>query len=416
MGRMLLLCQNIILERLNFLTDFKHRDQIEIVINQSGSVEELKEAGKFVKNLINLWGETILGGDLLTVERIDQNKSLRSNNLTEYERLEFLGPSRIAVFHFRQNIILKLFASILPNLSDSSNPGSLNTFRALTDKAKDIGNKENKIKDSFELHYQFLMLVAESYFEEKLESFSKAKYGTSDMKQFSSTFKDGGESEIVSLLEEIIEDTNQTTFFDRSKTFNKLKASESVDDLENMGEFFVSVWYLLKTLEFIIKSGDPNGIEYFKKNSLLLVLSQHSTASKYLHKGFQELLKLKTMSERMKLRFNSGHFVKYHGKQSTDMKVRPSDLNNRSEDLVCEWMVGEIKNSFRTLGGNFSEETIEKKTKAMSLVNSMLDTDRRSLLLESPGPGSSWDRFETEEVIRFREYIHKLDPFRLVFI
>jgi hypothetical protein len=53
MGRMLLLCQNIILERLNFLTDFKHRDQIEIVINQSGSVEELKEAGKFVKNLFN---------------------------------------------------------------------------------------------------------------------------------------------------------------------------------------------------------------------------------------------------------------------------------------------------------------------------------------------------------------------------
>ena len=411
-----MLCQNIILERLNFLTDFKHRDKIEIVINQSGSVEELQEAGKFVKNLINLWGVTILGGDLLTVERIDQNKSLRSNNITEYERLEFLGPSRIAVFHFRQNIILKLFASILPNLSDSSNPGSLNTFRALTDKAKDISNKENKIKDSFELHYQFLMLVAESYFEEKLESFSKAKYGTSDMKQFSSTFKDGGESEIVTLLEEILEDSNQTTFFDRTKTFNKLKASESVDDLENMGEFFVSVWYLLKTLDFIIKSGDPSGIEHFKKNSLLLVLSQHSTASKYLHKGFQELLKLKTMSERMKLRFNSGHFVKYHGKQSTDMKVRPSDLNNRSEDMVCEWMVGEVKNSFRTLGGNFSEETIEKKTKAMSLVNSMLDTDRRSLLLESPGPGSSWDRFETEEVNRFREYIHKLDPFRLVFI
>ena len=66
----------------------------------------------------------------------------------------------------------------------------------------------------------------------------------------------------------------------------------------------------------------------------------------------------------------------------------------------------------KTLGGNFTEETIDKKVKAMSLVNSLIEKDRRSLLLESRGPGTSWDRFETDETGRFRDYIRKLDPFR----
>ena len=412
MGRMLLLCQKFVLERLNFLTNFKHTDVIETVLNQNASAEELHEAGKIVKVLMKDWGEIIIGGDLLTVERVDQNKSLRACNMTDFEQLGFLGPSRIAVFHFRQNILLKIFASILPNLNDSSNPGTLNSFRALTDKAKDISNKENKIKDQFELHYQFIMVVAETFVEEKLVSFAKAKYGTSDLKTFSTTFKECGENEIMNLLEEIIEDTNHTIFFEKGVTLNNLKSVEDVDDLMNMGELFVSLWFLLKSLNFIVKTGDPEGIEYFKKNSLLLVLSLHSNASKYVHKGFQELVKLKGMSERMKLRFLSGHFIKYHGKMSSDQKIRPSDLNNRSEDMVCEWLVGTIKNSFKTLGGNFSEETIEKKVKAMTLVNSILDKDNKDLLLDSQGPGTSWDRFETEESDRFREYVQKLDPFR----
>ena len=148
MGRMLLVIQQIVLERLNFLTDFKYRDEIKAVINQSGTVEELQKSDVLVKNLIETWGDIVIGGDLLTVERIDQNKSLRSSNQSEFERLGFLGPSRIAIFHFRQNIVLKIFATFLPNLNDANCPGSLNCFRALTEKAKDIGNKENKIKDS----------------------------------------------------------------------------------------------------------------------------------------------------------------------------------------------------------------------------------------------------------------------------
>ena len=87
--------------------------------------------------------------------------------------------------------------------------------------------------------------------------------------------------------------------------------------------------------------------------------AQYPQLSKCVHKGFQKVIKLKSMSERMRKRFNSGSFVKYHGKQSSDGKVRFSDLNNRSEDMVCEWLVAKVKNSFKTLGGNFTEETVD---------------------------------------------------------
>ena len=142
---MLSICQKIVLTRLNSLTEFKFKAEIEMTINQTGSLEELRNAEKVVKDLVNDWGEIIIGGDLLTVERLDQNKSLTRCNLSEYERMGFLGPSRIAIFHFRQNIVLKVFAKLLPNLNDSNNPGTLNCFRALTAKAKEISNKVGQV-------------------------------------------------------------------------------------------------------------------------------------------------------------------------------------------------------------------------------------------------------------------------------
>ena len=141
MARMLAICQKIVLNRLNSLTEFKYKIEIERTINQTGSMEELKRAEDIVKGLVSEWGDIIIGGDLLTVERLDQNKSLTSSNLSEFEKMGFLGPSRVAIFHFRQNIVLKVFAKLLPNLNDSNNPGTLNCFRALTAKAKDISNK-----------------------------------------------------------------------------------------------------------------------------------------------------------------------------------------------------------------------------------------------------------------------------------
>ena len=191
--------------------------------------------------------------------------------------------------------------------------------------------QENKIKDSLELHYQFLVIVSEAYLEEKITCFAMEKYGNSDLKNFASILKTKTEAESLAFLDELIEESSHTVFF-TDKTLDKINSDKN-DDLQNMGDYFVTLWYLFKTLEFITKSGDPNGIQYFKHNSILLTLALHSTSSKYLHKGFQELIKVKSMSDRMRLSFNIGHFVKYHGSKSTDGKVRFSDLNNRSEDM-----------------------------------------------------------------------------------
>ena len=88
-------------------------------------------------------------------------------------------------------------------------------------------------------------------------------------------------------------------------------------------------------------------------------------------------------------------------------------MNLRSEDIVCEWLVEKTKNTLKSLGGNYTEETIEKKTKATSLVNAILEHDSKSLLSENTsGPGHSWDRFDYEELKRFKDYVQGLKPFR----
>ena len=119
------------------------------------------------------------------------------------------------------------------------------------------------------------------------------------------------------------------------------------------------------------------------------------------------------MSERQKLRFSSGHFIKFHGRQTQGEELKQQDLNLRSEDIVCEWQVEKVKNSLRTIAGNFTEDTIDKKTKATALVSAIIEHDHKSLLMETAsGPGTSWSRFEEEEIERFRKYVKNLRPFR----
>ena len=414
MARMLSMCQKLILSRLNTLTEFRYDDQIQMTLNQCGSVEEIKNAEEIVHKLQSDWGQIIIGGDLLTVERIDQNKSLRMSNLSKFERLDFLGPSRIAVFHFRQNIILKLYANLLPNLEDSDCPGTLNCFRALTEKAKHLSNMDSKIKDNFEIHYQFLLSVSEVFLEEKLLHVFREAFGTSDLKKIASNLKKKDDEEVIALLDKIVGTSSHAPFLNPEEAFKDTE-NAAEDDLENMGNLFISVWYVLKSLDFITKTGDIEGIMMYKKNAILLTLSLHSTSSKYVHKLFHEMLEFEQLSERQKLRFASGHFIKYHGRQSMGDKLKQQDLNLRAEDMVCEWQVEKCKNSLRTLSGNFTEETIEKKTKATALISAILEHDNKSLLIDTAtGPGTSWNRFEDVEIQRFRDYVKRLQPFRLV--
>ena len=143
------------------------------------------------------------------------------------------------------------------------------------------------------------------------------------------------------------------------------------------------------------------------------VLVVHSSSSKYVHKLFQEMIEYEKMSDRQKLRFSSGHFIKFHGRQTHGDELKPQDLNLRSEDIVCEWQVEKVKNSLKKLAGNYSEDTIDKKTKATALVNAIIEHDHNSLLMETAsGPGTSWSRFEEEEIERFRKYVKSLKPFR----
>ena len=53
-------------------------------------------------------------------------------------------------------------------------------------------------------------------------------------------------------------------------------------------------------------------------------------------------------------------------------KLNPEELSLRAEDMVCEWKVEKFKHTLKSLGGNYTQETKEKKTKANSLISAIL--------------------------------------------
>ena len=70
------------------------------------------------------------------------------------------------------------------------------------------------------------------------------------MKTFLALFKDKGAIEFLSLLDEILGASSHTVFYYKNTTFEKLEEAQK-DDLEHVGEVFVSLWFLLKCLDFI---------------------------------------------------------------------------------------------------------------------------------------------------------------------
>ena len=69
MGRFIDIMQKAVLERLNFVTGYSYQQHIDVVVNQSGSVEEIAASESVVMGLMKDWGEVIIGDDLFTVER-----------------------------------------------------------------------------------------------------------------------------------------------------------------------------------------------------------------------------------------------------------------------------------------------------------------------------------------------------------
>ena len=113
--------------------------------------------------------------------------------------------------------------------------------------------------------------------EEKLLTSFSDTFDESDLKKVAAAMKKKEDPEIISFLDQIINDTHHRAFLDPKVAFKEPAEKPESDDLENMANVFVSVWFILKSLDFITKSGDGEGIMTFKKNSLLLTFSLHSS-------------------------------------------------------------------------------------------------------------------------------------------
>ena len=89
------------------------------------------------------------------------------------------------------------------------------------------------------MHYQFILVVAEAFLEEKIACFASLKYGISDFKNFASILKQKSEPEVFEFLDALIEDSSHTVFF-TDETLEKI-SSDYNDGLPDMEDYFVTL-------------------------------------------------------------------------------------------------------------------------------------------------------------------------------
>lgn len=121
-----------------------------------------KEAEVRVKEVCLDYGEDLAHGDLLTVQKQDDAKSLMSGSTTAFGRMEFLGMMRLGLLHAKMKKVCVDMQALMPNVANFEDQGCLAYLAQLAEKTNISNRKEDIKKDdsSFERHDQFYSAVA----------------------------------------------------------------------------------------------------------------------------------------------------------------------------------------------------------------------------------------------------------------
>ena len=131
------------------------------LLEDSEADREVREAAEEeVKKVIQVYGEDISHGDLLTVKMMMRAKDIMSGSTTAFGRLEFLGDMRLGLFHLKMKKVTVDFKAMMRHVTNYDDRGSLAFLAASTNCTK-VTSDEKEIKKSFELHDQFFEAVAE---------------------------------------------------------------------------------------------------------------------------------------------------------------------------------------------------------------------------------------------------------------
>ena len=128
--------------------------------------EELSERGaaeRRVHQEVERFGRWIGYGDALTFKAFHLGvKALARGNCTAYERLEFLGHFRLALFHAKMNKIYMDFPVMMPRRAMMEDEGSLAELVAIAG-IQGISTEDKKIGNAFEKHDQLISCVGHLY-------------------------------------------------------------------------------------------------------------------------------------------------------------------------------------------------------------------------------------------------------------
>ena len=358
-------------------------------------VESREKAEKEVMDAVNKFGAWIGAGDLLTVKMVQEAVMLMAGSATAFGRLEFLGPFRLQLLHMKMKKICLDYSVSMKNDINLDDKISLPWLAALTrvkvsNKAKDIKKNDS----SFELHDQFIGAVQTSYVVNMFDNFVERRAKLLDDVCDTST--------AINFVHEMLAEYGVKLFFD-PKQADTEEQEEGEDDLFIYCKDMVERFLLSLVFDACEAEGDAEGLRALRRVMVGYFLAQKPERqdSKYASFTMIDLVVELAESERTRRRMD------------LYVVVNPSGTAGGGifRDKFEEHCIKAVKDCLRGTHGGIDDIKLEKEVGGLSVLSSIQQHGRSSVLRGKMGKEHSKDMVGDTVREMLEENVAKHDPF-----
>ena len=369
--------------------------KLKLLEDADAPIEVREDTEREVKEIVLKFGVWIGAGDLLTVKMVQEAVMLMSGSATAFGRLEFLGPFRLQLLHMKMKKICQDYSVSMRNEINFDDKISLPWLAALTrvkvsNKAKDIKKNDS----SFELHDQFIGAVQTSYLVNMFDNF--VEDNAKILEDVSDT------SSAVQFVHEMLAEFGIKLFFDPKQAGSE-EQNDGEDDMFIYCKDMVERFLLSLVFDACEAEGDAEGLRALRRVMVGYFLAQKPERqdSKYASFTMIDLVVELAASERTRRRMD------------LYVVVNPSGTAGGGlfRDKFEEHCVRAVKDCLRSSHGGIDDIKLEKEVGGLSVLASIQQHGRSSVLRGKIGKEHSKDLVGDTVREMMEENVAKHDPF-----
>jgi hypothetical protein len=375
-------------ESADFLAD------LVLLEDAEAEMEDRVAAEERVKQICLEYGEDISHGDLLTVAMQENARLIMAGSVTAFGRLEFLGGMRLGLMHLHMKKVCVDMAAMMPSLANVNDQGSLAWHATITGKNR-ISNKTKDIKkndSSYEEHKQFFCALAEQALGNLLDNALK------EDPELLSHVKDE-----KTAVESVVTLLDSYGVLERMLYQQEYHQERPTDDLFCYYRELIVRYLPTLALDMCLAEGDAEGLLAIEKIMVVYFVGSSLKRQdvKYSDYTLYDIVLLLSSSERTQARMRERCVINVSGTAG----------GGQPFDMVCEHVVRSVKGCMHRQHGGVDDILVENDVGGLSVIQSVNQHYRMSLLRANIGKEHSHDYVSDPARMIMEEQIKKLDPF-----